>query len=134
MTSHDDDDDLDYDEDNVMQSLVQEHFERRVVRPIKAPAAEAGNTTGFFSWPDDDEVRRFDLWMRQHPREVYRGLDTPFSSTGTFDEDMNSMEPDEELYWGSSDERDASVGEEERRGKRKRMDSTLLQGEKWARV
>lgn len=136
-TSHDDDDDDDddYDEDNVMQTLVREHFERRVVRPIKASTAGAmGDTTGFFSWPDNDEVRRFDLWMQQYPREVYRGYDAPFCSTSSFDEDVNCMEPDEELYWGSADERDDGVGEDERRGKRKRMDSTLVQGEKWARV
>lgn len=132
-TSHDEGDD--YDENDVMQTLVREHFERRVVRPIKAPAAgAAGNTAGFFSWPDDDEVRRFDLWMQQYPREVYRGCDAPYCSTSSFDEDANLVEPDEELYWGSADEREEGVGEEGRRGKRKRMNSTLVQGEKWARV
>lgn len=136
---YDDDDDgsvIGYSEADVMQTLVREHFERRVVRPIKAAAVgAAGNTTtGFFTWPDDDEVRRFDLWMREYPRLVYRGWEAPYCSTGSFNEDANMEEPEEELYWGSADERENNVGEEERRGKRKRMDSTLVQGEKWPRV
>lgn len=108
---------------------MQESFERRIVRPIKAPSRDT--TAGFFAWPDDDEVRRFDLWMREHPCWVFRGPEAPFSATSLFDEDRYMEEPDEDLYWGSADEREDGG---EKKGKRKRVYSTLVDGEKLARA
>lgn len=86
---------------SVMEMLVRENFERRIVRPVKAARKK---TSGFFAWPDDSEARRFDLWMREYPREVYRGEDAPFCATSSFDEEVYRREPEESLYWGSADE------------------------------
>lgn len=112
-----------------LQSLLQENFERRILRPIRAPSEDT--KAGFFEWPDDDEVRRFDLWMREHPCWVFRGPEAPFSATSSFNEDLYMEEPDEDLYWGSADERDDSG---EKNKKRKRVYSTLVDGEKWAKA
>lgn len=88
---------------SVMEMLVRENFERRIVRPVRAPKSR-GTTAGFFAWPDENEVCRFDLWMREYPRGVYRGEDAPFCATSSFDEDVYRVEPEESLYWGSADE------------------------------
>lgn len=119
-----------------MRTLVREHLERRITRPLQPRAA--GATPHCFSWPDDDENRAFDLWLRQFPRDVYRGEDAPFCATSSFDEDANQEEPDEELYWGSADEGEergwVEIGVEGGRGKRKRVASVLGQGGKLVKV
>lgn len=76
--------------------------------------------------------------MREYPRAVYRGEEAPFCATGAFNESDNLREPEEERYWGSEDEKEEGkvwrdIVEEIKR-KRKRIDSQLIEGEKFPRV
>lgn len=123
-----------------MQYLIREHFERRIPRPIPAIAATQvrESTGGFFEWPSEEEKALFGLWMSEYPQEVYRGIEAPYSSTSAFGEHDYLGEPEEEKYWGSDDEREEGrvwrdLVEEVKR-KRKRIDSRLIEGEKFPRI
>lgn len=135
--------DEDYFDESTLQFLVRSHLERRIPRPVEPgrnidASTGEGGVQGFFTWPSEEEKQLFDIWTRDCPLEVYRGLDAPFCSTSSFDETHNLKEPDEDKYWGSDDEKEEArvwrdIVEEVKR-KRKRIDSQLIEGEKFARV